>query len=79
MQTKDRIIEFLDAFFLLSFLILIPAFAIGRLVDPPYNLLGWAIVLANALRVVRRRERSLEHFGWRLARRRRASGHGLLR
>jgi hypothetical protein len=78
MQTKSRIAEFLAAFFVLSYLIVIPAFAIGRLVDPPYNLLGWAIVLINAWRVVRRRER-LEYSRWCLDRRRRASDHGLSR
>jgi len=56
MQTKHLLYEFLHAFSLLALLILIPTFAIGRLLDPPFNLLGWAIALAFAWLVFRRRE-----------------------
>jgi hypothetical protein len=56
MQTKHRVLEFLVALAPLVFLILIPSFLVGRLVDPPYNVLGWAIVLTIALLVIRRRE-----------------------
>jgi hypothetical protein len=56
MQTKHRIPEFLVAFAPLVFLILIPSFLVGRLVDPPYNVLGWTIVLTIAWLVIRRRE-----------------------
>jgi hypothetical protein len=57
MQTKHRILEFLVALCPLMFLILIPSFLVGRLVDRPYNVLGWAIVLVIAWLVIRRRER----------------------
>jgi hypothetical protein len=57
MQTKHRIGEFLRALSPLVFLILIPSFLVGRLVDPPYNVLCWAIVLVIAWLVIRRRDR----------------------
>jgi hypothetical protein len=63
MQTKRRVREFLVALSPLVFLILIPSFLVGRLVDPPYNVLGWAIVLTVACLVIRRRER-----GWNAGR-----------
>jgi hypothetical protein len=56
MQTKHCIREFLVALSPLVFLILIPSFLVGRLVDPPYNVLGWAIVLTIAWLIIRRRE-----------------------
>jgi len=56
MQTKHLLYELLHAFSLLALLILIPTFAIGRLLDPPFNLLGWAIALVFAWLVFRRRE-----------------------
>ena len=57
MQTKSHIGELLTGLLLLLCLLWIPAFAIGRLVDPPYNMVGWAITLTVAWLVFRRRER----------------------
>jgi len=80
MQTKSRIAELLAALLLLAWLIWIPAFAIGRLVDPPYNLLCWMIVMANAWRVFRRRERRrLSELPGGVDRAGRVPSHGLSR
>lgn len=77
MQTKDRAYEFLHAFWLLALLILIPTFAVGRLLAPPFNLLGWAIVLTFAWLVIHRRERQKRVREWRTGRSpHRISGHG---
>jgi len=66
MQTKHRITEFLLALSPAMFLIVIPTFVIGRLVDPPYNLMGWAIVLTIAWLVTQHRDRAKAHPGdWR--------------
>jgi hypothetical protein len=78
MQTKHRIVEFLAALAPVVFLILIPSFLVGRLVDPPYNVVGWAIVLTIAWLVIRRRERERKSIrDWRPDRdAHRISGHG---
>lgn len=78
MQTKHRIRELLVALSPLVFLILIPSFLVGRLVDPPYNVVGWAIVLTIAWLAIRRRERERKGVrDWRSDRdAHRISGHG---
>lgn len=48
MQTNHRALNFLLALAPTLFVIVIPTFVVGRYLDPPYNLLGWAIVLAVA-------------------------------
>jgi hypothetical protein len=76
-QTKHRASEFLLAFSSVTVLIVIPTFLIGRLLDPPFNLIGWAITLTIAWLIVQRRDRGKAHPGeWRV---RRVSRHGASR
>lgn len=62
-QTKHRANEFLLAFSSVAVLIVIPTFLIGRLLDPPFNLIGWAITLAIAWFVTQRRDHDKAHPG----------------
>jgi hypothetical protein len=81
MQTRRRAVKFLLALSPAMFLIVIPTFVVGRLIDPPYNLVGWAIVLTIAWLATRRRDRAKGHPGdWRENRGvRHVSGHGVSR
>jgi hypothetical protein len=76
-QTKHRLLNFLLALSWVAVLIVIPTFLIGRLLEPPFNLIGWGITLTIAWLVIRRRDRNRTSSNdWRV---RRISHHGASR